>query len=73
MPTTTSIKPSSRELYADTHFAIGDRVWYFGAWGSHNPVVTEITGVGMKNGQRVYDNGLGLWGYTEQYHPRTED
>ncbi len=33
----------------------------------------KITGAGSVNGQQVYDNGLGLWGYTEQYHPRTED
>lgn len=48
-------------------FEIGDPVYYSGAWVTEPPIATTITGRGVKNGQIVYDNDLGHWGYQAQY------
>lgn len=63
----TPIEPS------DPTFAVGDAVWYFGAWGSHNPVPATITGTGSKNGKRVYNDDTGHWGYAKQYYRRSDN
>ena len=59
-------------VYQGSKLKIGDAVSYRGRWGDLAPIETEITGIGMKNGQVVYDNTLGLWGYRNQYERMEE-
>lgn len=52
-------------------FKIGERVMYRGDFGNAPAVQCLITGIGTKNGETVYDNDLGRWGYADQYRKPT--
>lgn len=82
--------PSAAELYRaslDQQFQIGDRVWYRHQFGG-SPIPATVIGMGIKNGQLVYDAALDgsrprYWltrdntprtchGYADQFEPLPE-
>lgn len=54
------------QLLAGARFKVGDRVLYRGCWGAFPEEPATITGIGTKNGRRVYDLDNNHWGYEDQ-------
>lgn len=55
------------------HYAVGQRVWYFGGWGSKPPVPAMVRGWGIEKGRVVLDvqtdEGRRVWGFLFQVEP----